>query len=215
MKNFNIIKTDFFSKNKTFLVLFFITSFLFSQNQFRDHKNAITFGVNIVDDSFTTDNNPFNVLSNWNFKNPIYIGYTRNISRAFNLVGNFTYNEYKENKLVDGRNIERGAKYYAFDALVQYDLSSLSKNEKSKFFYYASPYVTAGLGYSSIADLGRLTFNYGFGINVWVFNFFKFENPSSFFKDVGVNFQTTGKSSFEPEVLGNQIQHLAGFIYRF
>lgn len=197
------------------LVFLFVATTVFSQNQYRNKKNAVTLGINVVDDSFTSDSNPFNFLTNWNFKKPFYVAYTRNVSRAFNVVANFTYNEYEADKLVDGRNIEEGEIYFSIDGMLQYDLSSWSKDETSGLFYYIKPFLTVGLGYSSIADLGRPTYNYGFGLNFWFESLFEYEDTSSIFKDLGLSFQTQGKSSFEPKELGNQIQHLAGLIYRF
>lgn len=214
-----------FLRITTFKLMLLIPFCSYSQRdeQFEFSKNAITIGVNIVDDSFSSKYKPFNIEENWNFKSPIYLGYTRKISKRINIHGMMTLNTYKPGKLVDGVYINDSRKYVALDAMIHYDLSKINENWYPLDGF--KPYLILGFGTTSIKSIERIkvneriTVNYGLGLNFW---FSSFEdancnclNRESIFGNMGVSFQTIGKSSFRQKIFGNQIQHLIGLMYRY
>lgn len=195
-----------------------------SQNQFNKTKNAISLGVNLVNDSYTSKG--FGFTGNkeyWNVSKPLYIGYTRSISPLLNLHAMITTNEYKPGKLVDGAPITDTRKYFAFDTMGQLDLSFINENWYP--FDAIKPFVSFGLGYTSIDSeelpgiSGRSTYNYGVGFNFW-FDSFKaaqcnYLNRFSFFDNLGLTIQLIKKNSVNESKFGSQAQVTAGLIYRF
>lgn len=212
--NLNLI----FNRKVKALVLFlliFLTNESFSQSRYNSvYKNKLILGLNIVDDSFSKTNNAFNYDQQWNIAAyPSYFGYNYVVSENISVEGVFTLNKYSADKLVDGIKIPTGQDYYAFDINAKYNLSNLiySVDKLSNF----EPFIAIGGGFTSIDSKSRPTINYGFGTYIW---FNKYENKccsESIFNNLGLIFQTMGKSSLDQKTYGNQIQHTFGVVYRF
>ena len=135
------------------------------------------------------------------------------MSENISVEGIFTLNKYSADKLVDGIKIPTEQNYYAFDVNAKYNLSNLiySVDKLSNF----EPFIAIGGGFTSIDSESRPTINYGFGTYIW---FNKYENKccsESIFNNLGLIFQTMGKSSLDQKTYGNQIQHTFGVVYRF
>ena len=205
-------------KNNLLFVLFTIfclSQMSFSQSRYNSvYENKFIVGINIIDDTFTKTHNAFNYDQQWNVAAyPSYFGYNRVISDKISVEGIFTMNNYEAKKLVDGLFIPVEQKYYAFDLNAKYNLSSVIYNidRLSNF----EPFVAFGAGITSIDSESRPTINYGFGTYIW---FQKYENKccsESIFNNLGLIFQTMGKSSIDQKKYGNQIQHTFGIVYRF
>lgn len=215
------MKFNLFSKSKrinSILILFLLaclSQLSFSQSRYNSvYKNKLILGLNIVDDSFTKTNNAFNFDQQWNIAAyPSYFGYNYVVSDNISVEGIFTMNKYSTDKLVDGIKIPTKQNYYAFDVSAKYNLSNLiySVDKLSNF----EPFIAAGGGFTSIDSESRPTINYGFGTYIW---FNKYENKccsESIFNNLGLIFQTMGKSSLDQKTYGNQIQHTFGVVYRF
>lgn len=215
------MKINLFSKSKrinSILVLFTLTclsQISFSQSRYNSvYKNKLILGLNIVDDSFSKTNNAFNYDQQWNIAAyPSYFGYNYVVSENISVEGIFTLNKYSADKLVDGIKIPTEQNYYAFDVNAKYNLSNLiySVDKLSNF----EPFIAIGGGFTSIDSESRPTINYGFGTYIW---FNKYENKccsESIFNNLGLIFQTMGKSSLDQKTYGNQIQHTFGVVYRF
>lgn len=86
--------------------------------------------------------------------------------------------------------------YYGLDGEIKYNLNELFG---MKVF---DPYLQVGGGYSWIDDLGAGTLNGGLGFNLW------------FTENLGLNFQTSYKHSFEDRLVPH-FQHLAGLVIKF
>lgn len=215
------MKINLFFKSKrinSILVLFTLTclsQISFSQSRYNSvYKNKLILGLNIVDDSFSKTNNAFNYDQQWNIAAyPSYFGYNYVVSENISVEGIFTLNKYSADKLVDGIKIPTEQNYYAFDVNAKYNLSNLiySVDKLSNF----EPFIAIGGGFTSIDSESRPTINYGFGTYIW---FNKYENKccsESIFNNLGLIFQTMGKSSLDQKTYGNQIQHTFGVVYRF
>lgn len=205
-------------KNNLFVVLFIIfclSQVSFSQNRYSSfYENKFIVGINIIDDSFTKTHNAFNYDQQWNVAAyPSYFGYNQTISDNISVEGVFTMNKFKANKAIDGLIIPTERTYYAFDLSAKYNLSNIIYNIDilSNF----EPFIAIGGGVTSIDNASRPTINYGVGTYIW---FSLYENRSysdSIFSNLGLIFQTMGKSSIDQQKYGNQIQHSVGIVYRF
>lgn len=156
-------------------------------------------GINVVDDTASPySGNLLDIKDSWNaVPYPSSISIARNFSNGLGVKAVGSYNKYKVGKLIDGAVNMAERDYYAIDGMVNYDLNKLF-GETGWF----DPYMQAGVGYSSIGDIGRTTGNAGFGFNTW-------------FNDTwGLNFNTMGKWGIE-EGSTKQVQHTAAVVYRF
>lgn len=92
----------------------------------------------------------------------------------------------------------------------------LNPNNTSTRWPFFDPFVTLGLGTTTLDAQEFKTLNYGFGFYIW-FPRSRNCNCSIYSNKIsnwGVLFSTIGKSSFEQNVHGNQIQHAVGLCYK-
>lgn len=180
------------------------------KDQFR-----VTIGMNIVEDSFSTQRSVFNNSQNWNLVSyPSYFGISTFIGERFILEAAYTINQYEKGSLIDGKIITDKMDYLALDATVKFNLKSTES--ENAFLTNLDPFIGVGLGYTEIATDGHATFNYGLGTYIWLNEFSDWFNGSSkHVSAIGFVIQTQGKSSFEQQKFGNQIQHSFGLVYRF
>lgn len=190
--------------------------FLFSATMYCQNKNVVSLGMNIVDDSFTSNSNPFNVSEEWNVGNfPSYFNYSGELLDRTYIEFNVSTNEYKKGKLVNGSFILKEMKYFAIDFTVKYKLLNPDYNFLSSNVF--DPFLTIGLGETKIDKFNFYTINYGCGFYFW-FPKSKYCNCASN-SNQGGNFgliiTTLGKSSMDQAAYGNQIQHSFGLAFRF
>ncbi|MBL7472177.1 OmpA family protein [Robertkochia sediminum] len=183
-----------------YLLLFCLTFLFALQSNAQDTRNGWIFGAgyNIVDDSGTRGNEPFNIGDNWNsnfYPNRFMAGY-ETVS-GFTFQGIFSLNTYKEGNIIDGTEITEDQNYYAADGLITYGLN--------KFFAqrgWFDPYLALGGGISSINKNEMFTFNAGGGVNFWVGENF------------AINLNTLGKWGLGDDSGLNHIQHSLGVVFR-
>ncbi|NKI32001.1 OmpA family protein [Croceivirga thetidis] len=156
-------------------------------------------GFNAVDDAGTEFTNFFNVSDNWNivpYPSRISIGKYFKNGLGIEFIG--AYNQYQEGKFVDGFIISEAIDYYSGDLRFSYDLNKILG--ETGFF---DPYVGLGAGYTEANNQGRGTYNATLGFRTW-------------FNDrVGLDFNSTGKWTMNPDNSTNHLQHAAGVVYRF
>jgi outer membrane protein W len=149
-----------------------------STSRYYDHDNNWGFGIglNIVDDSGTGFSELFNISDNWNFGTPAVLSATYYLNNKFSLSSSFSFNKYKEGKVIDGGSVLSGseARYFAVDFSVNYSFRDLFNTNAF------APYVFVGAGYTKISeyetnissgiipDQGRMTANIGLGVNYWL-----------------------------------------------
>jgi hypothetical protein len=197
------------------LLLLFCTT-INAQDRYKSkYPFKILLGSNVIDDSYTSQNQPFRFQDNWNVAYyPSHFGAELLLNNFFSIGTALTLNNYKTGKLVDGNIITKDQNYIAFDVYTKIDISDI--NWKLEILPHFSPYIIAGFGISEINEIQRTTFNYGVGTYFW-FKLFTDECNchKSILDNLGIFIQTQGKSSFKPEIFGNQIQHAIGIVYRF
>lgn len=207
------------------IICIFIYTSIFSQNQFQDRNQAFIVGFNGLNDSFTSDYAVLNEKS-WNFNSAFYIGYVVSLNNYLNLYAQITNNKYKAGQIVNDNFLSENGNVSSLDVMVQYDISSLVKNERSLTFKFIKPFVTVGFGVTTldvaitdIAHNDRGTFNYGIGGNIWLGSLYQEKcncnNSNKFLYNFGFTSQIIGKSSFDQDYIGNKIQLLFGLIYRY
>jgi len=184
-------------------------------------------GINIVDDS----GNGLYIGDHWNISSPFAVSAEYHISNAFGFSALFTNNNYKEGKKIDGNFIAEGyeASYYAGDLAIKFYLRNWFNTP------VLDPYIFIGGGYTNIGEyrassgnydfnpdtddldengnlmvpeIGRFTFNAGFGMNIWISNHW------------GLMGAATGKYGFASgdyergtNSISNQIQYTMGILY--
>jgi hypothetical protein len=209
-----------------FIALFFCTNSLLSQDRYQqDFPYRVSVGFNFINDSFTTNYNPFSSLA-W-AKHPSKITAERIVLYNLSVEGSLSYNKYDAGTIVDGIAIENDRRYYAVDGHLKYNLSDLSYN-LIKLNEHIEPYIMGGLGaalYKDDYDFSdkKLTINIGGGVNFWFYtgSDYNFDRRNAY-KRLGINLQVLGKAKiYDPGVVnnvsltGNHIQYSVGMIYRF
>jgi OmpA-OmpF porin, OOP family len=197
--------------------VFFFLANITCKAQTRDSfKNRISIGFNIIDDSFSLKNKMFNIQEEWNVvAYPSYFSYGTKASENLFFDVVLSLNKYNKGKLVDGYYIPSDRNYAALDISLKYYLNAINNNYE--IIPGVEPFVSFGLGFTSIDDEIRPTLNYGVGIYFW---FSSLENCdckiyNSWADNFGVMLQTQGKSSFEQKVYGNQIQHVFALVFKY
>ena len=164
------------------------------QAQDANHPWILGIGTNVV-------SNPDNKkelfkTSEWNiipFISKINAG--KYLANGFSIEVAATLNKITRNA---GMDIP-GFDYFALDGNLKFNI--LNNSGQTGFF---DPYLLVGGGYLLADQKGTATFNYGAGINLWVY------------KNLGLNFQTVGKLVFVDFPLkSNHWQHSAGLVLKF
>lgn len=187
------------------VAIFLVAGFSSVEAQDKNNPWQFGFGVNAVD-AFPTNNllmdnarkgkwfdEYFNASNHWNILPAIS---TLNVSKyvgdgfSFGVRGSLNKIENMGDAKVDDLT------YYGLDGEIKYNLNELFG---MKVF---DPYLQVGGGYSWIDDLGAGTLNGGLGFNLW------------FTENLGLNFQTSYKHSFEDRLVPH-FQHLAGLVIKF
>lgn len=199
---------------------------IFSQDRYQmEFPYRVSVGFNFINDSFTSDYNPFGAVA-W-VKHPSRITAERVVLYNLSIEGALSYNKYPAGTLVDGISIQNDRNYYAADAHLKYNLSDIAYNV-IKLNEHIEPYAIGGLGAALYEDNygfsdKKLTLNFGGGINFWLYtaNDWNFDRRNAY-KRLGFNFQVLGKAKiYDPGVVnnvsltGNHIQYSVGIIYRF
>lgn len=202
---------------KVVILLFLLTSINLTNAQNRSKsKDSFVLGTNVIDDSFTLKNMLFNIEEEWNvLPYPSYLAYNRKITDHILFETALTLNHYQKGKLVDGLYLTKEQRYFALDVACKYNLNAL--NNGNEIIPGIEPFVALGSGITSIDNLPRPTINYGVGLHVWFADLVNCEcnRQNNILTDFGLLFQTHGKSSFEQNKYGNQIQHTFGLVYRY
>ena len=201
-------------KNLSRLLLAMLLLFSYSNVNAQDENNpwAISFGANAVDVYPIGEDTPhgdffdeyFNADDHWNIL-PALSTLTVSKYLSNNFIFAVTGSLNKIDKWGDVIDPDTGAEsvnyvddltYYAFDGTVRYSFGDLLN---SKSF---EPYLGVGGGYTWIDDIGAGTINGSLGFNYW------------FSKQIGLNLQSTYKSSFE-DYLTDHFQHSLGVTLKF
>jgi archaellum component FlaF (FlaF/FlaG flagellin family) len=186
-------------------------SILYSQNK----STILGIGSNVIDDTFTANYKPFNISEQWNVgKVPSYLSVSSELINRIYIGFSITTNEYKTGKLVNGTFVLKDKDYFAIDLLANYQL--LNPDNTSTRWSFFDPFVTLGLGTTTLDAQEFKTVNYGFGFYIW---FPRSRNcncsiNSNERSNWGIIISSIGKSSFEQNIHGNQIQHTVGLCYK-
>jgi hypothetical protein len=172
--------------------------------------------MNIVEDSFTSTYNPFNISESWNIgKIPSFVSFSSEIIDRTFLEVQISSNEYQKGKFVNGKILQTNNKYFSIDLLAKYKLFDPYDNILNTSLI--DPFISLGIGNTRIEKLEFTTLNYGFGMYLWMPKS-RYCN-CSFDGNTGGNFgfliSTLAKSSLKQDIYGNQIQHVFGLVYRF
>ena len=182
-------------------VLFVVALFAgFSMNA-QDENNpwAISFGVNSVDfytNGASVGNQVKDLLgsSDWNILPSISrISAEKYLEKGFSLQLAGSLNKIKTFNDKNDSNFL----YYAFDAIVKYDLNRLF-GETGWF----DPFAYLGGGYTSVDSRGEGLANVGVGFNLW------------FSENLGLNFQHGTKIGFS-DVVQTHYQNALGLVIKF
>jgi len=185
-------------------------------------------GINIVDDSGKEGKY---IGDDWNISSPFALSAEYHLNNAFGFSALFTMNKFEEGKKIDSNFIVEGfeADYFAADLAVKFYLRNWFRTP------VLDPYIFVGGGYTVIGEyrvssgnngfnsetddldengnlmvpeIGRFTFNTGFGMNVWISDHW------------GVMGAATGKFGLESgdykrgsNSISNQIQYTMGILY--
>jgi len=190
-------------KKYVFLVLTFISSLTFAQNNNLTSIYAWTAGagVNIVDNDGRQFKNVFKT-KHWNFGNPISLNIENKFSDVFAANFAITLNKLTPKNEQNFQDIDKDRTLFAVDATVKfiYDGYFLPDERFDPF----EAYIVSGFGYTTIGINSSMFFDIGFGFNFW------------FFPEFGLRLQTLGKFAFTDQTyLNNYLQHTAEVIYRF
>jgi OmpA-OmpF porin, OOP family len=182
-------------KNITFFILGLMI-FGSTNSQAQDANNPWIVGIGINFVSNPDNKKDLFKTSEWNIIPAISkINAGRYLKYGFSFEAAATLNKITKNA---GLQVP-GFSYVALDGNFKYDLNNIIG--KTGFF---DPYTLLGGGYTSADKKGTGTFNYGAGINLWVY------------KNLGLNFQTIGKYVFVDFPLKtNHWQHSVGLVLKF
>ena len=159
---------------------------------------VVGFGVNVVDfyngDAFGDQIDDYVGSNDWNILPSISrISADKYIDKGFSLQLAGSLNQIKTLKTEDDSDFL----YWAFDAIVKYDLNNLVGDTS-----WFDPYVYLGGGYTSVDSEGEGMLNVGFGFNSW------------FNENLGLNFQTGTKVGFSDNVKSHY-QTALGLVIKF
>ncbi len=169
-------------------------------------------GWNIIDDNGNPWHKNFDAVKSWNCPPyPTKASLEGYYKKGFSFLFNFTYNSYKDRKLINGET-HNATNFMAFDANTKYNFCELydfnklfGLGEKKIFDIYA----TGGLGYTyrhTNRVKGVATLNLGFGLNVWVY------------KNWGIQLESMSKFALVSPFFktpANYLQYTFGVVYKF
>jgi OOP family OmpA-OmpF porin len=162
---------------------------------------TFTLGGHVVDDDGRPFSNLFNVAKTWNFlPYPTRLAIDGYYKKGWSFQSEFSFTQYKTNKLINGDDITSTYTFFSADAHVKYDLNELFGDT-----HWFDPYVAAGYGYNmrTVAkNPNSASANAGLGFNIWVY------------QNLGFNAQTIAKFSMI-EGTSNYLHHSVGIVYRF
>ncbi len=198
------------------LVLFVSLSAFAQIREQEDYPNRFSVGINIIDDTYTKTRKVSDYTKQWNSAvYPSRFGYERWINESFGVEASLSLNKFKKGKLIDGYINPQDLSHLAIDLNGKYYLN----NAISAVFNYDleyEPFIVAGLGHTSIETFDSYqNINYGLGVIFWFGPKQKSFVRGSFLNSLGFYAQTLGKSSFDQEKFGNEIQYSAGLMYKF
>lgn len=124
-------------------------------------------------------------------------------------------NVYKKGKLVNGKILDIEMDYFALDVFFQYKpIGKYSNLINNKLL---DPFIKIGIGKTKIENNSFFTINYGLGTYIWLpaFSNCNCDLNATGTSDLGIIIGTSGKSSLQQKVNGNQVQHVIGLCYRF
>jgi OOP family OmpA-OmpF porin len=177
-----------------------LTLLLISNISAQDENSpwAVGFGINSVDFINSTDptDNVKDLLGtgDWNLIPSISrVSAEKYLTKGFSLQLAGSLNKIETLTSQDDSDFF----YYAFDAIVKYDLNNLI-GETAWF----DPYVYLGGGYTSVETSSEGMINVGAGFNAWLS------------KDIGLNFQSGIKKGFASKVKAHY-QSSLGLVIRF
>lgn len=189
---------------------------VYSQSNVSNYQLTVAIGSNVIDDTFTANYNPFNVNEQWNIgKLPSYFSVSSEFSEKTAVEIMVSTNEYKKGKLVNGTLLDTKKNHFSLDVFFQYKLVGRYSNFINKEIF--DPFFKIGMGETKIENSSFFTINYGLGAYIWLpaFNNCNCALDGNSSSNIGIIIGTTGKSSFQQKVNGNQIQHAIGVCYRF
>ncbi len=198
------------------LVLFVSLSAFAQIREQEDYPNRFSVGINIIDDTYTKTRKVSDYTKQWNSAvYPSRFGYERWINESFGVEASLSLNKFKKGKLIDGYINPQDLSHLAIDLNGKYYLN----NAISAVFNYDleyEPFIVAGLGHTSIETFDSYqNINYGLGVIFWFGPKQKSFVRGNFLNSLGFYAQTLGKSSFDQEKFGNEIQYSAGLMYKF
>jgi len=198
------------------LVLFVSLSAFAQIREQEDYPNRFSVGINIIDDTYTKTRKVSDYTKQWNSAvYPSRFGYERWINESFGVEASLSLNKFKKGKLIDGYINPQDLSHLAIDLNGKYYLN----NAISAVFNYDleyEPFIVAGLGHTSIETFDSYqNINYGLGVIFWFGPKQKSFVRGNFLNSLGFYAQTLGKSSFDQETFGNEIQYSAGLMYKF
>ena len=198
------------------LVLFVSLSAFAQIREQEDYPNRFSVGINIIDDTYTKTRKVSDYTKQWNSAvYPSRFGYERWINESFGMEASLSLNKFKKGKLIDGYINPQDLSHLAIDLNGKYYLN----NAISAVFNYDleyEPFIVAGLGHTSIETFDSYqNINYGLGVIFWFGPKQKSFVRGNFLNSLGFYAQTLGKSSFDQEKFGNEIQYSAGLMYKF
>lgn len=97
---------------------------------------------------------------------------------------------------------ESGLPYYAFDAVLKYNMNPVVEKIFGGTTQYFDPYVLGGGGYAAVDNIGEGMLNLGYGFNIWIT------------ETVGFQYQSVGKYGFADKI-NNHWQHSLGVVLKF
>lgn len=180
---------------------------------------TILAGLNIVDDSFTDNYNPFDIKTQWTYG--YYLGLEVRVFKNFYLQGVYATNHYDLGTIVNSEPNKRESEFISYDLYILYNYGGLFNfNEKIE------PYLITGIGTTyidflttllpspSASETFRTSYNVGMGFRYW-FGYTENVRFPSFFDRLGVSLQGIGKISENIDLYGKQMQYSVGFLYKF
>lgn len=205
---------------KKYLLIFSLALF-FSLNIYGQGfpKIYASVGVSVVDDSFSSTYNPFEFDKQWNiggFPSVFKLGF--DFRKQWIVEGSYSVNTLKSGKLVNGKILKSDRDFKSYEMQVKYYLGG--EKYRLNILEYVNPFIAAGYGNTTINNVSRGNFVYGFGTYIWLYN--RKDCDCNYIKKrskdiiVGLLLQTVGKSSISLEsVSGNQIEHNASIVVKF
>lgn len=160
-------------------------------------------GASVIDDSFTSDYNPFSVSDRWNFG--YYLGTEMNLNSDFSVQLMYANNFYTDGTIVDGRSIEDSYTYQSFSVNASYNLQNTFRLIKE-----LEPYVLVGMGTQFAQKEQREIMNLAVGTRYW----FLSSRYGRNFHDFAIDFRIGGVWILPRNDNGRLVHATLGISYR-